>query len=196
MFGFVLFANAVTRDHDPLPRAADGIVVLTGGELRIAEGARLLARGLGRRMLISGVNQRTSRQDLVRITRLGEAQFDCCVDLGYDAQDTAGNASETKVWAERQRFATLIVVTSSYHMPRGLAELAIEMPQIRLIPHPVTPRSMRNEAWWLHPMTMRVLVAEYVKFLPSAARLTAARLMRPFDASSLAGVAAIFNGRT
>lgn len=195
VFGFVLFANAVTRDHDHDEREADGIVVLTGGELRIVEGARLLQRGLGRRMLISGVNQRTSRHDLERISGLGEAQFDCCVDLGYLAQDTVGNANETRAWAERHHFSKLIVVTSSYHMPRGLAELAIEMPRVRLIPHPVTPRSIRHHAWWLHLTTTRVLISEYVKFLPAAARLTAARLMRPFEANSLAGVADILNGR-
>lgn len=195
VFGFVLFATAVMRDEPQPEQRADGIVVLTGGELRIAEGARLLAKGWGRRLLISGVNPKTSRHDVVRITGLGEAQFDCCVDLGYWAQDTVGNADETKVWAEQHQFASLIVVTSSYHMPRSLAELSIELPRTRLIAHPVTPRSLRHHAWWLHLATTRVLLSEYVKFLPTAARLTAARLPWPFGTTSHAGRSDIHAGR-
>lgn len=195
MFGFVLFATAVTRDQPHPEQRADGIVVLTGGELRIAEGAQLLAKGWGRRLLISGVNHRTGRHDLLRITGLAEQQFDCCVDLGYEAQDTVGNASETNLWADKHKFESLIVVTSSYHMPRSLAELSIEMPRTRLISHPVIPRSLRNSAWWLHLTTTRVLVSEYVKFLPTAARLTASRLLWPFGAVSLADTAHVRTGR-
>ena len=195
MFGFVLFAIAVTRDFPQPVQRADGIVVLTGGELRIAEGARLLNMGWGRRLLISGVNPKTSRQDVVRITGLGESKFDCCVDLGYWAQDTVGNADEAKMWAEKHQFSSLIVVTSSYHMPRSLAELSIELPRTHLIAHPVTPRSLRNDTWWLHLPTTRVLVAEYIKFLPTAARLTASRILWPFGATSLAGKADVHAGR-
>lgn len=195
MFGFVLFATAVTREHDSLIGNADGIVVLTGGELRVAEGARLLSLGKAPRLLISGVNPRTSRHDLHRLTKLTDAQFNCCVDLGYIAQDTVGNASETKAWVDRRRLTKLIVVTSSYHMPRGLAELAIEMPGVTLVPHPVTPRSMRQGAWWLNAFSTRVLLSEYVKFLPAAARLAAARLVRPNDDSSVAGRPAMLNGK-
>lgn len=191
IFGFVLFATAVTRDAPQPEDKADGIVVLTGGDLRVAEGARLLAAGYGKRLLISGVNPRTGRQDVLRLTGLGEAQFDCCVDLGYGAQDTVGNANEARIWTEQQRFSSLIVVTSSYHMPRGLAELAIQMPRLRLIPHAVTPRGLRTRAWWLHFATTRVLLSEYVKLLPAMARLAVTRLARPFEASSLADLAGL-----
>ncbi len=179
VFGFVLFATAVTRDRVDPDLRADGIVVLTGGELRIAEGARLLARGKARRMLISGVNPRTSRHDLMRLSGLSEAQFNCCVDLGYGALDTIGNATETRIWAEQRQFSSVIVVTSSYHMPRGLAELALEMPRVQLVPHAVVPPSIRHTGWWLHLTTTRVLLGEYVKFLPAAARLTVSRLVGP-----------------
>lgn len=186
VFGFVLFAVAATREASSPAEHADAIVVLTGGEQRLAEGARLLSKGYGRRLLISGVNERTSRHDLHRLSGLGEAEFNCCVDLGYVAKDTIGNASETRAWAMKQGFDSLIVVTSSYHMPRSLAELSIEMPDVRLIPHAVTPRSLRQTAWWLHFTTTRVLVSEYIKFLPAAARLTANRILRPFSANSVA----------
>ena len=47
LFGFVVFAAIATRSGvGPLVRT-DGIVVLTGGEARIAEAGRLLRAGRG-----------------------------------------------------------------------------------------------------------------------------------------------------
>ena len=48
------------------------------------------------RLLISGVNRMTTREDLYRKSGLTPALFACCVDIGYDAHDTSGNAEETK----------------------------------------------------------------------------------------------------
>lgn len=186
VFGFVMFATAVMREAEPEDLRADGIVVLTGGDARIIEGAHLLQQRRGKRLLISGVNRRTSREDIIRLSGLSEAQFACCIDLGYEARDTIGNADETRLWASRHRFDSLIVVTASYHMPRSMAEISLALPNVALIPHPVMPKSFRLEAWWLHFNTTRVLIAEYLKYLPAAARLSIARLMGPWDASSIA----------
>jgi uncharacterized SAM-binding protein YcdF (DUF218 family) len=181
--GFLLFALTVTQESSGPEASADGIVVLTGGEQRILEGARLLRLGRARRLLISGVNARTSRDDIQRLTGLSEAGFACCVDLGYRARDTVGNAEEARAWAAERRYASLIVVTSSYHMPRSLAELSLALPAVTLVPHPVAPRAGH---WWLSPGTARALVSEYVKFLPAAARVATARLVRGWEGSSLA----------
>jgi uncharacterized SAM-binding protein YcdF (DUF218 family) len=182
--GFLLFALIVTQEPSGSEASADGIVVLTGGDHRILEGARLLRLGRARRLLISGVNARTSREDIQRLTGLSEAGFECCVDLGYRARDTVGNAEEARAWASERRYASLIVVTSNYHMPRSLAELSLALPRVDLIPHPVGPRS--GKTWWLSPGIARVLISEYVKFLPAAARAATARLVRGWEGESLA----------
>jgi uncharacterized SAM-binding protein YcdF (DUF218 family) len=186
LFGFVMFAAAVMRDPASNVSRADGIVVLTGGETRIAEGARLLKAGRGERLLISGVNPVTRPNDVQRISGLPAPSFTCCVDLGYSALDTIGNADETKAWAETHNYDSLIIVTASYHMPRSLAELGRAMPSIRLIPHPVSPKGFRTEAWWLNYRTTRILVSEYLKFLPAAARFGVARLLWPAGGGSFA----------
>lgn len=182
VFGFALFAASVMRDQ-PLPEGnADGIIVLTGGDYRISEGGRLLQQGRASRMLISGVNPTTSRDDLIRLSGLEAATFSCCVDVGYAAQDTAGNAEEARTWAQGRKLSRLFVVTSIYHMPRSLAELALALPGVELIPDAVITRKFRNPAWWLHPGAARLLLSEYVKFLPVAARLGAMRYVRPWVA--------------
>lgn len=176
-FGFVMFATSVMRGPLGGTNSADGIVVLTGGDNRIVEGARLLAEGRGKRLLISGVNRKTRREDVQRISGLDHKEFTCCVDLGYEALDTVGNADETRTWANTNGYMSLIVVTSSYHMPRGMAELSLAMPERTLIPHAVTPRSFPISGWWLHVATTRILLSEYLKYLPAAARLTAQRVL-------------------
>ena len=176
-FGFVIFATSVMKDPLGSSEKADGIVVLTGGDNRIVEGARLLSEARGKRLLISGVNRRVSREDVQRISGLDHKSFTCCVDLGYEALDTVGNADETRTWANTNGYNSLIVVTSTYHMPRSLAELALAMPGRALIPHTVTPRNFPEVGWWLHVKTTRLLLSEYLKYLPAIARLSAQRMM-------------------
>lgn len=182
VFGFALFATVVMREPTPLTRHADGIIVLTGGDFRILEGGRLLNERRAGRLLISGVNPVTSRDDLLKLSGIDTATFNCCVELGYSAQDTVGNAEEARAWVSGQRIKSLIVVTSSYHMPRSLAELALAMPGVELIPHAVVPRKFRNREWWLQPTAARLMLSEYVKFLPVAARLQAVRYVKPLAA--------------
>lgn len=179
MFGFILFASNAMRDEPPPPTRADGIVVLTGGEHRIEEAARLLSEGRANRLLISGVNSRNSKDDLRRVVRVSNRLFDCCVDLGYAARDTIGNASEARRWASTWHYRRLIVVTSSFHMPRSMVELSRALPEAELIPYPVLPRHYRGERWWLNPDLARKLFTEYVKYIPSVALLHGSRWVSP-----------------
>src|SRR3977135_1393623 len=120
--GFVIFASAIPRHVAASGARADGIVVLTGGEHRLSEAARLLAEGRGKRLLITGANRMATREDLHRKSGLAPALFDCCVDIGYDALTTSGNAQETKAWARDRRFTRLILVTSSSHIRTSLSD--------------------------------------------------------------------------
>lgn len=176
--GFVVFARAVA-DYVPgqPPQRADAIVVLTGGELRLTAAARLLAEGRGARLLISGVNPQTSRADLKRLSGLSDRLFTTKVDVDYAAHSTTSNAEETRAWARAKGYTRLIIVTSSYHMPRSLAELARAMPGVVLLPYPVVPKKLRARRWWTDAFTARVLLAEYAKFLGAAARHGLARLL-------------------
>src|SRR5258708_10639 len=101
--GFFVFAGGLGPRTPPSVGHADGIVVLTGGSHRLAEAARLLADGYGKRLLISGVNRKTGGDDLVRQSGLSRELFDARVDVGYEAQDTPGNAQETSEWVASQR---------------------------------------------------------------------------------------------
>lgn len=178
VFGFVVFGIVSTRGKSQTADImGDGIVVLTGGEARIQAAAKLLSDQKAKRLLISGVNKSTNRADLLLLSGLKKETFSCCVDLGYQALNTAGNAHEARAWANKHNFKRIIVVTSAYHMPRSLMELGRVLPGTEIIPFTVMPKSMRKQRWWLHGTTMRVLFSEYIKFLPSAARYAASRIL-------------------
>ena len=151
---------------------ADGIVVLTGGDRRLTEGMRLLEQGSAKRLLVSGVHPDTSREMLRRAHNLHPRRLlSCCTDLGYEAGDTVGNASEARDWVRRNGYASLVVVTANYHMPRSLAELGHAMPGVRLIAHPVDPRPAGSSPWWSDASLLRVLGREYIKYARCTARM-------------------------
>lgn len=183
--GFVIFAASVIG-FTPRPSApVDGIVVLTGGEMRVKEGLRHFSEAKAKRILISGVNRQTTREELQRHSPLPPVLFNCCVDIGYDALDTIGNADEARAWIETWNFRRVAIVTSNYHMPRSLIEFARAMPGIEFVPQPVASPNYRAAEWWLHPGTMRLVVTEYVKFIPAAARWGLSRVLGPGRASEI-----------
>lgn len=173
--GFFLFAHCVSIMPAASLRTADGIVALTGDEDRISEAVRLLAQGKAKRLLISGVNKSTGIPELITLNTAGWRQaflFGCCVDLDKRALNTEDNAFETTMWVRRRGFHSLIVVTSTYHMPRTLIELRQSMREVELVPYPVKAPRLEQE-WWTDPRTTWVLAKEYMKFLTAAARYAA-----------------------
>ena len=173
--GFLAFAAAIpatVRDPD---RPVDAIVVLTGGDVRLAEGFALLDKGLAKKLLVSGVSNGVDMPMLLQ-TLNGSAQpnqavLDCCVTLGYDARSTEGNARESLRWLGENKFTTIRLVTANYHMNRSLLEFHRVMPEIAIIPNPVFPRQMQDPYWFARPGTVFLLFNEYHKYLVAAARV-------------------------
>ncbi|BCJ89552.1 hypothetical protein IZ6_02870 [Terrihabitans soli] len=163
--GFFVFVSTIPRVEPDTKISGDGIVVLTGGADRLADAFALLADGRAKRLLISGVNPDTSEAQLARLHPQHKRLFDCCVDLGFRALNTAGNALETRQWVRRHGFQAVIVVTSGWHMRRSLLELERAIPEVILVPYPVITEGAEEENWWLKPGKLRLLVGEYVKYL-------------------------------
>jgi uncharacterized SAM-binding protein YcdF (DUF218 family) len=168
--GLFAFADRVQRSTPAvLPEAADGIVALTGHESseRMPAAIDLLMRRLGQRVLVSGVNRGVTRDQLRAYTGAARRVYDCCVDLGFTALDTVGNARETAEWAKAMRFKSLIVVTSDYHMPRAMLELRAFMrpPEWRLQAYAVPTPALKSRRWWRSPTAARLMVLEYCKYL-------------------------------
>ena len=167
LVGLFAFAERVRGlTPAPEPARADAIVALTGPSAeRVNAAIRLLELDKGRRVLISGVNREVRRKELRALTPGSTKLFNCCVDLGFEAEDTLGNAQEIAAWAEKHSFKQVIVVTADYHMPRSMLELRGEMPGTRLIPYPVKTDAVDAAKWWRDQTQMRRMTLEYCKYL-------------------------------
>lgn len=171
--GLLAFAERVDRSTPSRqPEMAEGVVALTGAgsNERIAAAVRLLERGRAERMLVSGVNPEASREDIRNVGRAVRRLYDCCVDLGFEAADTVGNARETAAWSKSLGYDSLIVVTADYHMPRAMLELRGAMPQARLQAYPVETSVVNAHYWWKTAGGARLMVGEYCKYIAILAR--------------------------
>jgi uncharacterized SAM-binding protein YcdF (DUF218 family) len=171
ILGFGIFVWVLPRQQVDLDRDADGIVVLTGGTSRVMDALELLKSHHGKRLLITGVNPGTTTVDIAREVQNYDHELTCCVDLDYSAINTLGNAVQARLWATKNNFHSLIVVTSAYHMPRALAELEHQLPNVVLVPYPVLSDRLRVEPWWASGDTTKLVLSEYLKYLFAELRM-------------------------
>jgi len=171
--GFVLFVSSLPNTPASLPKA-DGIVALTGGGERLDTAVSLLEHGVGKRLLVSGVSQETTKETVGKMSD-GGSRFRCCADIGYAAEDTHGNAEEAAAWTRENHFHSLVIVTGRYHMPRTMKEFSALLPNVALIAYPVNQNRIDLGDWWRHPRTIGLLHREYAKYL---ATLVTVRLFR------------------
>jgi uncharacterized SAM-binding protein YcdF (DUF218 family) len=162
--GSLFFAGPVSARTPPRDPKADAIVVLTGGYQRIDRAIGLLKKGAGGRLLISGANPSTSGNQLRKLTQSSSALFECCVDMGYEAVDTIGNANETARWISDHQFRRVLVVTNNYHMPRSLLELRVSDRQTEFIAYPVVNSDLKNGNWLRQPGVVKAMLSEYLKY--------------------------------
>lgn len=170
LVGLVWFAEAMPRAPADRSEETDAIVVLTGGPLRLKEGFSLLLEQRAKKMLVSGVARGVDLNELLRVAGAPPLSVACCVELGYAADNTAGNADETRQWMAKEGFTSLRLVTANYHMPRSLLEFRRAMPAARIVPHPVFPETFKRDDWWAWRGTFTLVALEYNKYLLTLAR--------------------------
>lgn len=124
--GFVWFAVALPQPADDTH--TDAIVVPTGAEGRIPHGLALLRAGRAERMLVTGVDIEVRPTEFMAEYDVERPLMDCCITLGFSALDTRGNARETADWMAQNRFTSMRLVTSDWHMRRTAVELASRLP--------------------------------------------------------------------
>jgi uncharacterized SAM-binding protein YcdF (DUF218 family) len=170
--GLLAFTARIERSTPaPAPPEAEAVVALTGNaNIRITSAVKLLEEGKARRMLVSGVNPDVTRAELRSVSKATQNLYDCCVQLGFDAADTKGNAAETAAWVNQQGFKSLIVVTADYHMPRALLEMKGALPGVAVIPYPVATPEVQAKGWWKREIDARRILVEYMKYLAVFAR--------------------------
>jgi len=170
--GFLIFVQDIPRAdaNTPAPQV-DAIVVLTGGSGRLEAGLDLLKAGQAKKMFVSGVYPGVDVAALLERNGTTPRSLDCCIALGYAADDTTGNADETAAWMAKERYRSLLLVTANYHLPRSLLEFRTAMPDTEIAVWPVHPPAVEINRWWRWPGTARLLVSEYNKYLAAILRI-------------------------
>ena len=56
-------------------------------------------------------------------------------------------------------------------MPRALAEISHQLPDVALVPYPVVSDRLRLEPWWSNGATTRLVLSEYFKYLYAHLRM-------------------------
>lgn len=162
--GFVVFVSLAPSEEAEISET-DAIVVLTGGSERLETALELLNRGAAPRLFVSGVYRGVQVRQLIRMARKDPERLDCCIALGYEAEDTAGNAVESAGWMAENDVDSARLVTAWYHMPRSLLALGRAAPTVTILAHPVFPGNVKRQQWWLWPGTVWLLIREYHKYL-------------------------------
>lgn len=163
--GFFVFLDSIPQAPETPQKRTDAIVVLTGGSLRLEEGLALLEKGLSDKLFVSGVHHGVDVQGLLKLSRQAPSKLDCCITLGYEADNTQGNALETAIWMRDQGFTSLRLITAAYHMPRSFVELRHVLPNTEIILHPVYPDHVKLNDWYKWPGTTMLIIGEYNKTL-------------------------------
>lgn len=156
--GFIVFAVSLPRPIDAPPdNAGSGtaVIVLTGGEGRIARGLDVLHRGWAGQMLVSGVDPEVRPGEFAARYHVPLHQLQCCITLGAESVDTRSNALESLRWVKDRQITSVRLVTSDWHMRRAYWELRRVLPaRVTVIEDAVVTRPSLN-----------TLVVEYCKLL-------------------------------
>src|SRR6056300_262252 len=135
--GLVKFKNNLP-DQNINNFNVDAIVVLTGGKgERIIEGYDQIENSKQRKLFISGVdNTFNSEVVLVNILNFDKEIVNCCIEVGYLSKNTYENALETRYWALEKKIESILLITSTLHMPRA-EFLFNQLSGLRVTPHAV-----------------------------------------------------------
>lgn len=172
------YADRIPATPPSAGERTDAIVVLTGGRGRLSEGLRLLAEGRGERLFVSGVYRGIDVDALLQLARRKPDDVECCITIGYAADNTAGNARETALWMRAVGNDSLRLVTANYHMPRSLLEFRRALPEIRIVAHPVFPEGFKRECWWCWRNSLLLVASEFLKYLAALAGLSSPGAVR------------------
>lgn len=161
--GFIIFDAYIKQSQNNMQRT-DAVVVLTGGKNRIAEALRLFNIGMADILIISGVDDKVSIQELQKQNKTLITKNQDKIIIGREATNTNQNAIEVSEAIRRNNIRSVRLVTSYYHMPRSREEILAYNPDLEIIIHPVYSQNVSSK-WWKKWNSFKLIASEFHKFL-------------------------------
>ena len=159
---FIFFLSLVKNfksDYTTI-KSIDSIVVLTGDKFRISKGMEILSNGIGEKLLLSGVNKNIKLTNIMNEFPKYKNFFDCCVEIENISSNTFENSRETFLWLEKNKYNSVLIVSSDYHMPRAKLEFEKFLNTKNTYYHPV---NSNNNLMAIGKI--KKLFLEYVKYM-------------------------------
>ena len=141
-----------------------GIVVLTGGKMRIERGMEILQKGYAEKMFISGVFMPSEIETKFRIEKSKKDLLDCCINFGAEAKNTIENAVEVNQWlSDNSEIIKIILITSYYHLPRSILMFEKKIDRnLKVFPVPAVEKVNLLEQPIFH---IKLITSEYFKVI-------------------------------
>ena len=156
---FLLLIKNFKSDYTTI-KSIDSIVVLTGDKFRISKGMEILSNGIGEKLLLSGVNKNIKLTNIMNEFPKYKNFFDCCVEIENISSNTFENSRETFLWLEKNKYNSVLIVSSDYHMPRAKLEFEKFLNTKNTYYHPV---NSNNNLMAIGKI--KKLFLEYVKYM-------------------------------
>ena len=153
---------------EPLQQS-DVIIVVSGDEAlaRYRDGVRLLRAGWAPRILFSGAawDGTHSNADVMRTMAIAEGVPADAILVDPLADDTYGNAVNTREILVQRGLTSAVLVTSPYHLNRAVLTFrgVYEGTGIRVIGRSAPDGEWRKTNWWMHPQTRWLTMRELEK---------------------------------
>ena len=166
---FIFFLSLVKnfKSNYSTITSIDSIVVLTGDKFRISKGMEILSNGIGEKLLLSGVNKNIELINIKNEFPKYNNFFDCCVDIDNISSNTFENSRETFLWLEKNKYNSLLIVSSDYHMPRVKLEFERFFKTENTYYHSINSNNDVNVIG-----KIKKLFLEYVKYMRTYISLT------------------------
>jgi uncharacterized SAM-binding protein YcdF (DUF218 family) len=168
------FAQALPNfAQDRLPTyKVDLIAVVTGGQGRLKRAIDLLKDGKGEHLLISGVAPDADLNDILKKNNVMDLteEWKEKIFLGTLSRTTSENVKEIKSLIQSHDFDSLLIVSSSYHMPRLYSLLEKELHRwpnknVKVFYSRVESPNFTFNSWWKSPFGWYLFFSEYIKSL-------------------------------
>jgi len=173
LISFIFIINTNYSFNNLIKENSDYVVVATGGSNRLKKGLDLMRGNSSGRLLLTGIGKGITKENIENAIFAKQWQkeiLNCCVDYDHFAEDTKGNAIETKIWTKKLNIKSIYLVSANYHMPRLMLEMEAVNPNLNIIPITVKADSSPIKNFW-KVKNFRLILNEYFKFLITNFRL-------------------------